>query len=622
MHDGTDDAGGGRISNLTRRIRTGARRALGPAVDPSAPPTRPLPTDAASRPLPVRYQIKEDEGTRYLSCSEASNIAVRVERGLAVAASAARKASRGTIYLDGAAQTEPFMDAAKSVFNLDHHEGVVRAFTLATCEQAMVLVLKGLDLDDERWTVWVNEPDFDAVLALWLLLNHRRLADSGRSVRRRIMPVVRLQGVIDAHGLELADLSAFPSELQQRTLDTINELRAHELALKADGEWSSTDFLEYTCAALQRVDDWVYTAADFADHSEIEEIGRTRVSPHRLAIACRAEAGIYEVEEHLRGIHGDRLGLVILQKEDTAYTIRQSDPFLPSNLEPVYERLNLLDPAADGGQRWGGSGDIGGSPRGTGTRLGVDEILDVCRWVFQPPSLWRRLRAVAAAGALVGVALLAAVALSGHSLTGIEPGILVSSDGFLNAPATASVVVVGLLAMLWGRRNHRGCFGWRMPRDFGFLVLLPAAALGAAVGGIWALSPAPFIPDSVMSWWLRGPVMALVAAVGIELLIHGAAHGVMVKEFSVMAPSSSWFVSVPNSVSAVLYATALSVCLVPPPWLNEWLGGVALVAVWWGGGLGTALLCGCARERGASVWAAVMLHVLSVIGWWAVLTAL
>ena len=29
---------------------------------------------------------------------------------------------------------------------------------------------KGLDLDDETWTVWANEPDFDTVLAIWLLL--------------------------------------------------------------------------------------------------------------------------------------------------------------------------------------------------------------------------------------------------------------------------------------------------------------------------------------------------------------------------------------------------------------------------------------------------------------------
>ena len=155
---------------------------------------------------------------------------------------------------------------------------------------------------------------------------------------------------------------------------------------------------------MRKIDELVYTAGDFEGLREVEELARVRITPHRLAVACRSEAGIYEVEEQLKEVHGDRLGLLILQKDDRTYTVRQVDPFLPVNLEDVYDRLNLLDAAVSGNQRWGGSSDIGGSPRGVGTDLRIDEIVDICRWVFQPPTAGRRWATVSA-----GLAIVAAV---------------------------------------------------------------------------------------------------------------------------------------------------------------------------------------------------------------------
>jgi hypothetical protein len=89
--------------------------------------------------LPVRYQVKEDDDGRYLTCIEASNISVRIDRSLSVSASSARKYPKGTIFLDGAAKGEPFIDSSRGVYNLDHHEGCVRSFTLSTCEQGRTI---------------------------------------------------------------------------------------------------------------------------------------------------------------------------------------------------------------------------------------------------------------------------------------------------------------------------------------------------------------------------------------------------------------------------------------------------------------------------------------------------
>ncbi len=605
-----DGDGRSRLGELTERIRTGARRAFAPTSSASAA-TEALPIEPSTRsPLPVRYLTKENGDGRYLSCTEASNISVRLEPGLSVSASSARKYPRGTIFLDGAAQAEPFLDSAKGIYNLDHHEGCVRAFTLATCEQAMVLILKGLDLDDERWTVWLNDPDLDAVLAVWLLLNHRRLSGEDAALREKIMPVVRLQGVIDAHGFELKGLTGFPPGLQERTLETIDALRAGELALKAEGAWGSTDLLEHTRATLQVIDEAVYTPGDFEGRSQLEELGRVRISPHRLAIACRSEAGIYEVEEQLREIHGDRLGLVILQKDDVTYTLRQVDPFLSAGLDRLYERLNLLDQAVADGQRWGGSGDIGGSPRGPGTALGLDEILEVCRWVYRPPSAGRRFGAVLGAVAAAVLALALAAAAGGGGVFAV-PGLLLADGGQGRPWSAFTLALLGLAATALGRRRRPGYYGWRWPRRWGFLALVPFGGLAVAAGGGWV--PPAWLEGAVGGW---GPLelgALLAGLLGIELLVHGAAHGILVTAFPVMLTTGRRFLSRPNTVSAVIYAAAVLVCLAPPSWLLSLTGRGTALSVWALGALVMGVLCGSIRERWGSVWAPVALHAVSAL---------
>ena len=286
--------------------------------------------DTSARPLPQRYALREQEKRRVLSCVEAPTLSVVVDRGLSINSGAARKYPPGTIFLDGVAQGEPFIDSEKELFNLDHHEGCVRAFTLATCEQAMVLVRMGLDLRKRDWTIFAAEPDLDTVLAIWILLNHIRLGDTNPEVRAAVMPLVRLQGTIDAHGLEMQDLVGFPPDLTLDTIAKLESLRARELDLKRRGLWQNTDLLQYALEALRDLDQLVYSSLDFEETLEIEELAQAKISGQWLVIACRSEGGIYEVERHLRRLHGDRLGIIVLQKETRPTRFGASTIFSPS----------------------------------------------------------------------------------------------------------------------------------------------------------------------------------------------------------------------------------------------------------------------------------------------------
>ncbi len=558
-------------------------------------------TRVSTARLPQRYEIREGDDGRYLACLDSQNLVVRIEPGKTTTAAAARRAAEGTIFLDGAAQGEPFMAVGQRVYNLDHHEGCVRAFTLATCEQAMVLVGRGLDLRAGTWTIRAGEPDLDTVLAIWTLLNHTALQQPDSRVRAAIMPVLRLEGTIDAHGLGLIDLCGFSPELLAATRRTLDGLRTRELELKKQGSWSSSDPLEYVVRVLHAVDRLVYEPDQLRDYTAIEELGRVPIGNDRIAILCRAQSGIYEVEEALREQHRDRLGLIVLQKDVSTYTLRQVDAFLPIGLDELYARLNLVDNVVRKANRWGGSAEIGGSPRTTGTELSVQDISDVIATVFRPGSAVRGAGALIATGAVTAIAAAAALAvaaLGGWRWTGGTStlGGLFGQSWYAGAMAGAAALLYGLHA--WrGRRRY----GAELPSHHGWLLLAPIALVLGAVGGSW-------LPPALAGEGGAALAVGLPLALAAELVFRGAIYGRLASAF---ATPPGWRITLSAGLSAGLSA-ALSIALFAPAlaalggWAAAWR--IALLVL---GSVGAGLLFAVARQRSESVLPPVVLHALA-----------
>ncbi|MBI2550950.1 hypothetical protein HYV73_01230 [Candidatus Uhrbacteria bacterium] len=81
----------------------------------------------------------------------------------------------GSIALDGMVRGGPFFDEESLYFNFDHHDGVVREVTMSTCKQVYTAITMGLmDCLTPPVRVYVNDPDQDTSLALWLLLHHKQ----------------------------------------------------------------------------------------------------------------------------------------------------------------------------------------------------------------------------------------------------------------------------------------------------------------------------------------------------------------------------------------------------------------------------------------------------------------
>jgi len=171
----------------------------------------------------------------------------------------------------------------------------------------------------------------------------------------------------------------------------IEYLRAEEVDLKGKGIWRENDLLEYAALILHKVDRIIYKSAELGDIKDVKELARVEFADNRIAVAVETRLGIYDLESYLDRLYGERLGLVVLKKDEKTYTLRSLDPFMPGDLNAVYKILNFIDPAVKGrdeGNKWGGSADIGGSPRGDGgTKLTPQQIVNACRDAFQKPSL-------------------------------------------------------------------------------------------------------------------------------------------------------------------------------------------------------------------------------------------
>ncbi|MGH7802054.1 MAG: lysostaphin resistance A-like protein [Thermodesulfobacteriota bacterium] len=561
--------------------------------------------------LPNRYVIKNDENRRTLNCLEAPNVTVRIERGLAISVSSARKYPSGTIFLDGAAQGEPFLDHERQIYNLDHHDGCIRAFTLSTCEQAIVMLLKGLDLRNREWTIYANSPDLDTILAIWVLLNHIRINEN-EAIRKTIIPLLRLEGTIDSLGLEFKDLCGFPPDLYQKIAKNIDDLRFDELTIKKERHWEEIDFLEYTADTLRKIDQMVYQPGDFENFKGVEELARVEITDKRIAIVCRADIGIYEVEQYLAKLYGNRLGLVALQREPHTYSLRQIDLFLSADLTKVYEKLNFLDSAVNGRRpdnRWGGSTDIGGSPRLTGTKLTPLEIAKACREAFHKPSPIHYFLQLLAA-LIVSSGVLAA----GWAATMLwKTNSLISArlpDALMNPMFGLSITttILTCILLIFLARKRYWTFGFRLPAAHDWWILLPAVILGGLSGGAW-VSPnsisGSLIPSRVFFALLLYPIPA-------ELLFRSLVHGILAQNSPIQYVSGRWFLSWPVLASSLLYATSSIFSFVPffsplqeqwPKWSVMILPIVAFVF---------SLSLGIVRERSQSIIPTILFHSLTV----------
>ena len=244
-----------------------------------------------------------------------------------------------SIALDGAVRG-PAFDNARQRYSFDHHDGVIRHVTLATCEQVREALMVGFL--PGGFGVFINDIDGDTVLSLWLLMHPDRLRGE-RSAR--VHELVDLVGRVDALGPGRG--------------------RSHPLHAALCPSFADRQSLQMLGAMLALVDRWWETGdapapvvGDPATSFWLSEVG----------VLVRGEVmgmeGLYQVASV-----GVLYGPAALGS--TVYTIGKRSEFVRYDVRGFLAAMNAIEPG------WGGGSTIGGAPRhpgGVRSRLTRDVV--------------------------------------------------------------------------------------------------------------------------------------------------------------------------------------------------------------------------------------------------------
>ncbi len=563
----------------------------------------------AASVLPQRYKLRSGEGEpTHLVCDEAPRLKVQVRRDFAFSLAEAKELGERVILLDGAGTFGPLLDNKRRLYNLDHHQECERTFTLATCEQALLMVTSGLALGEGDWRIFANEPDLDTLLALWCLLNHVRLKGLRAEARDILYPLIRLEGAIDANGTQLAEVCGLPQHVYAKTRRRLDDLLEREKHVKGGGDWQTLDLEAYVAQMLSAIDRLIYSVEDFRGYASIEEVyGHVEIGERGVAILCRDDSGIYAVEKLLKERWGDQLGVIALEREPGHYTLRRASTLSDFDLNDAYRLLNQLDRNVDGrppGKRWGGSESIGGSPRAGGSAFGPSELLRVLGQAFEPINRWQRLQTSIQATWLV--ALL--VGLGVAAVVAAQPAV---GRAAATAAGAAILLLGSAVVSRFTSERRMWLYGWRRPG--GTRWLLPAAFAALLAVPLRGLFPAPnaLTPDAVAIAIFSTTVLVLA----IEACFRGLVYGLLLRHSRLPGPEDPAQISYPAAVSALLYAIVVTgVCLFAiwgeyQPLLAP-LDETVLVFL---ASFGSGLLLARVRERSLSIWPGAAAQLLGGI---------
>jgi hypothetical protein len=283
------------------------------------------------------------------------------------------------VALDGYCQG-PAIDPAGRRFSFDHHAGVIRLVTKATCEQVREAICLGLPLD-KRTRIYCNDLDADTVLSVWFLLHPERVWDYN------LIVLCAQVGRTDAHG---------------------PLFRAHPLHREITPlpKWHK-DYKEQSLALLS---DLLAKVDQFAAGEWVEPTAQQEEPSHGWGWNMREGWKAVEVADGFDGFYraGWVFGFLYEQNPDGsyAYTVAKASDLVAVDLGPgskvrpmtdigqtgptVLGALARAEQAKNPGQSlaatWGGGTSIGGGPRnadGSGSCLTPEEVFNVVR-VFTP----------------------------------------------------------------------------------------------------------------------------------------------------------------------------------------------------------------------------------------------
>jgi len=273
------------------------------------------------------------------------------------------------IALDGMVSGGPFYDEDLRLLNCDHHDGVVREATMSTAMQVFFAIKGGCAQAGFR-RVYVNDPDQDTTLAVWLLRNSHLFEGIGSNPV--ISRLLTLNDRLDVTG------GAFPMLLDDDVLSMHNWVFQPYTSARTSGAlatMSAASMATLIEAIGRRLDDLLMGRGGraalagayelLADHGwwkVIDEQGGNEARYRLYAAGMQAFVSLVATRPDGRFV----------------YSVGRRSRFIPFPVQRILKALSASEPDAP----WGGSDLIGGSSRAKGSALTWEQVQDQVRFLL------------------------------------------------------------------------------------------------------------------------------------------------------------------------------------------------------------------------------------------------
>jgi hypothetical protein len=270
------------------------------------------------------------------------------------------------VAIDGFVSEGPAFEASGPWANFNHHEGVSRLETRATCAQVLLAVRQGFFKSFRKdggpyIRVYANDCDEDVCLS-WMILNNSHV--TSQIINPLLNRLVYMEDMLDT----TAGAYPFPTEMPSfRELNWIFEpYRRVRLGGLLDQRDASC-FTGVVYDVENRIN--AYLAGKgrelpFDTRYEVIDGGRTWKLVHEIGFNARL------------GLFADSIDAFVAVRERPnncySYTLGRRSQFVPFPIPEIVERCNRIENCTD--DRWGGGITTAGSPRIAGSKITPKEL--------------------------------------------------------------------------------------------------------------------------------------------------------------------------------------------------------------------------------------------------------
>ena len=282
-----------------------------------------------------------------------------------------KKSPAYSIALDGFLNEGPKLDHKTPRANFDHHHGVSRLETRATCAQVLMAVRMGLfdlfqESNEPKAIVFANDCDQDVCTA-WTILKHSYLAKS--TMNPVLNRLVDIEDKLDATG------GAYPYPDDLPVLQQLAWVYEPYTQFRLSGgleQHSSSAFSSIITDVENRIIRYIPgNGSSVTLNTEYKVLGSGNGWIIVDEIGAQAKTGIFS--------DGIKAFLSVKERKDGryGYILGRMSEFIPFPLPELLDDFKK----AEGKQKdqWGGATTIIGSPRINGSKLKPEDVIEIIK---------------------------------------------------------------------------------------------------------------------------------------------------------------------------------------------------------------------------------------------------